>query len=82
MQIQKSDPPKSVERGLVAEFTRDDIFAILHAYLKQKLPNYPVRFDNIEVSGDEEGKLVTLSVSGVEIIPLNWKNDTVQDKHE
>ena len=72
MNVRKSEPPKTIERELAVELTRDEIFGILHAYLKQKMPTFPLRFDEIQVVGDPDGKLQSLELSGVEVIPINW----------
>jgi hypothetical protein len=79
MNIRKGDPPKAVERQVTIELTRDEVLSILVSHLKLKLQGYPIRFEEIQVAGDDNGALTLFELSGVEVIPLNWDK---QDKPE
>lgn len=72
MQVRKGTPPASVERPVAVDITREEIMALIVTHLKSKLgANF--RFDdNIQVIADELDKVTTVTVTGVEVIPLNW----------
>ncbi len=77
MQIRKGTPPPSVERELAVDLTRDEVLAVLVNYIKTKLGSN-VRLSDISVAADELDKLTSVTISGVEVIPLVWKaNDDV-----
>lgn len=73
MQVRKGTPPPTVERELAVDLTRDEVLAVLVNYVKTKLgPN--LRFDDIQVTGDEHDKLHSVTISGIEVVQLAWKN--------
>lgn len=80
MNVKKGEPPKSVERSISIDFSRDEIISVLTAYVKSKVQSHPVKIENLEVHCGDEGKLSKVELSGVEIIPINW--DKTQQKAE
>ena len=72
MQIKKGTPPATVERPIAVELSRDEVLSILVAFIKTKLgPN--TRFEDIQVTGDEMDKLHSVTVAGVELVPVSWQ---------
>lgn len=85
MQVRKSTPPPTIERELDVDLTREEVISALVKYVKSSLgPNF--KFDDIQVTGDDQNKLKSVVLSGVEIVALNWRqnlaSDDVQEKSE
>jgi hypothetical protein len=77
MQIRKGAQPANVEREFNVDLSRDEVMNILIAALKSKLgPN--VRLSDIQVAGDENDRLQSVTLKGIETIPLLWKPDEPQ----
>lgn len=74
MQIKKGTPPATVERPIAVELTREEVLSILVTYIKTKLGSN-TRFEDIQVTGDEMDKLHSVTVAGVELVPLSWQKD-------
>ena len=72
MQFRRGTPPTHVERSVVCELERDEILQILVAYIKKKLNNSALKLDQIQVVGDADGHLEAMTLTGVEVVGLNW----------
>lgn len=75
MQVRRGTPPSHVERSVVCELERDEVLQILVSYIKQKMNNGSLKLDHIEVVGSPDGQLESMTLTGVEMIPLSWSAD-------
>jgi hypothetical protein len=73
MEIKRGTPPTHVDRELIVDMGREEILNILSFYVKKKINNDLVKLDNIEVVGSADGQLESMTLVGVESIPLKWK---------
>lgn len=73
MEIKRGAPPTHVDRELIVDMGREEILNILSFYVKKKINNDLVKLDNIEVVGTADGQLESMTLVGVESIPLKWK---------
>lgn len=73
MEIKRGTPPTHVDRELIVDMGREEILNILSFYIKKKINNDLVKLDNIEVVGSADGQLESMTLVGVESIPLKWK---------
>lgn len=74
MNVRRGNPPSQVERSLSIDLTREEVIYILTSYIKAKVAQ-GAKLTDIKVSGDEAGKMQTLTISGVEVVPLQWKEN-------
>jgi hypothetical protein len=79
MQLKRGSAPETVEREIDVDLTREEVIAILGAYLKRKIGTDKLRFDDISVIAgkDAAGQMVFSGATmlGVEILPLQYAED-------
>lgn len=73
MEIKRGTPPTHVDRELIVDMGREEILSILSFYVKKKINNELVKLDNIEVVGSADGQLESMTLVGIESIPLKWR---------
>jgi hypothetical protein len=80
MEIRRGEPPKSVERHLAVEITSEEVLTILTNYIKRKMNTDRIRIDEVGATlSKETGKLVNMTLSGAEVLQLNWKTPAPAD---
>lgn len=72
MEIKRGTPPSHVERSIQIEMSREEVLSILVTHVKRKLQNDRLHLDDIEVVGSPDAKLEAMTLTGAEVIPLNW----------
>lgn len=77
MEVRRGNPPQTIERQISVDLNRDEILAVVVNHIKSKIgPN--LRFDDIQVAGDENDRLQFVTVSGVEVVQLSWKDEKAE----
>jgi hypothetical protein len=72
MKVERGKPPEFVQRSIHIEMTRDEVLSVLLSFVKRKLANDSISLDNIQVIGNADAKLETMTISGLESVPLRW----------
>jgi len=74
MKINKSAPPTTVERPISVDFSREEVLTVLVKAVRDKFGSN-LRLDDLSIIGNDNGKLDSVILAGVEILPLTWKTD-------